>query len=69
LNILNLKIKSLFITRARNYVQLHVFLGLLIIDFISYVHESPHDEIDGGVLFCMYLNILDEMHLIAQYIE
>jgi hypothetical protein len=38
-------------------MQQHVFLRLLIIDFVSNVHESPHDEINGGVFI---LHILDK---------
>jgi len=32
------------------YATAYFFLGLLIINFVSNVHESPHDEINGGVL-------------------
>jgi hypothetical protein len=38
------------------------FLRILIIDFVSNVYESPHDEINGGIF------ILDKIHIIA-YIE
>jgi len=37
------------ITKAKIYMKQHVFLRLLIIDFVSNVHESPHDEINGDI--------------------
>jgi len=44
-------------------VQQHVFFSPpLIIDFVSNVHESPLDEINGGIFI---LHVLDEMHIIA----
>jgi len=30
-------------------MQQHDFLRILIIDFVSNVHESPHDDINGGI--------------------
>jgi hypothetical protein len=47
-------------------MQQHVFfLRFLIIDFANNAHESPHNEINGGVFI---FHILDKMHIIA-YIE
>jgi len=53
---------SNMMTRARIYLQQYVFFRLLIIDFVSNIHESPHDEINGGVFI---LHILDKMHINA----
>jgi hypothetical protein len=46
-------------------MQQHVILRLLIIDFVSNVYESPHDEIHGGIFI---LNVLDKTHF-TTYIE
>jgi hypothetical protein len=39
----------IIISRARIYMQQNVLLRLLMIDFVSNVQESPHDEINGSV--------------------
>jgi hypothetical protein len=52
------------------------FLGLLIIGFVSNVHESPHDEINGVFILhfvCVFwikyvlLHILNKMNIISYF--
>jgi hypothetical protein len=44
---------NIVINRARICMQQHIFLRLLIIDFVSNIHESPHDEVNGGVFILL----------------
>lgn len=46
------------------------FLQLLIITFVSNVHESAaHDEVNGGIFFCIISYILDKRIFIFAYFE
>ena len=43
------------------------FLQLLITIFVSNVHESAHDEVNGDIFLCIFLHILDKMHIFAYF--
>jgi len=55
------------ISKTIGFVYNTVFLQLLIIAFISNVHESLHDDVNGGIVFCIFYHILNKMNIIAHF--